>query len=66
MGMVFSPSKKTVVDFYADAYFAGQWKGICDSKTELENQKLDIFTKSLQGELFVRISKLLQGWQDFR
>ena len=24
-GLVFNPSKKLVVDFYADAYFAGLW-----------------------------------------
>ena len=31
-------------------------------KTESENQKADIFTKVLQGEIFVRIRKLLCGW----
>ena len=29
--------------------------------TESENQKSDIFTKGLQGEIFVRIRKLLPG-----
>ena len=29
---------------------------------ESENQKADIFTKGLQGQIFVRISKLLCGW----
>ena len=27
-----------------------------------ENQKADIFTKGLQGQIFVRIRKLLCGW----
>ena len=31
-------------------------------KIESENQKADIFTKGLQGQIFVRISKLLCGW----
>ena len=31
-------------------------------KTESENQKADIFTKVLQGEIFVSIRKLLCGW----
>ena len=31
-------------------------------KIESENQKADIFTKGLQGELFVRIRKLLCSW----
>ena len=31
-------------------------------KTESENQKADIFTKGLQGEIFVSIRKLLCGW----
>ena len=31
-------------------------------KIESENQKADIFTKGLQGEIFVRISKLLCSW----
>ena len=30
-------------------------------KIESENQKADIFTRGLQGEIFVRISKLLCG-----
>ena len=34
-------------------------------KIESENQKADIFTKGLQGELFARIRKLLCGWQEF-
>ena len=29
---------------------------------ESENQKADIFTKGLQGQIFVRIRKLLCGW----
>ena len=29
---------------------------------ESKNQKANIFTRSLQGELFVRIRKLLCGW----
>ena len=31
-------------------------------KIELENQKSDIFTKGIQGQIFVRIMKLLCGW----
>ena len=31
-------------------------------KIESENQKADIFTKGLQGQIFVRIRKLLCGW----
>ena len=31
-------------------------------KIESENQKADIFTKGLQGEIFVRIRKLICGW----
>ena len=32
------------------------------SKIESENQKADIFTKGLQGQIFVRIRKLLCCW----
>ena len=31
-------------------------------KIESENQKADIFTKGLQGQIFVSIRKLLCGW----
>ena len=31
-------------------------------KIESENQKADIFTKGLQGQIFVSIRKLLWGW----
>ena len=31
-------------------------------KIESENQKADIFTKGLQGQIFVRIEKLLCVW----
>ena len=31
-------------------------------KIESENHKADIFTKCLQGQIFVRIRKLLCGW----
>ena len=31
-------------------------------KVESENQKADIFTNGLQGQIFVRIRKLLCGW----
>ena len=31
-------------------------------KIKSENQKADIFTKGLQGQIFVRIRKLLCGW----
>ena len=31
-------------------------------KIESENQKADIFTKGVQGQIFVRIKKLLCSW----
>ena len=31
-------------------------------KIESENQKADIFTKGLQGQIFVMIQKLIYGW----
>ena len=31
-------------------------------KIESENQKAEIFTKGLQGQIFARIRKLLCGW----
>ena len=31
-------------------------------KIESENQKAEVFTKGLQGKIFVRIRKLLRGW----
>ena len=31
-------------------------------KIESENQKADIFTKGVQGQIFVKIRKLLCGW----
>ena len=31
-------------------------------KIESENQKAEIFTKGLQGQIFVSIRKLLCGW----
>ena len=31
-------------------------------KIESENQKSDIFTKGLQGQIFVRIRKFICGW----
>ena len=34
-------------------------------KIKSENQKADIFTKGLQGQIFVRIRKLLCGWEAF-
>ena len=37
-------------------------KQIVIRKIESENQKADIFTKGLQGQIFVRIRKLLCGW----
>ena len=41
-------------------------RGFVIRKVESENQKADIFTKGLQGQIFVRIMKLLCGWQAFR
>ena len=35
-------------------------------KIDSENQKTDIFTKGLQGKIFVNIRKFLCGWQAFR
>ena len=35
-------------------------------KIKSENQKADIFTKGLQDQIFVRVRKLLCGWQAFR
>ena len=37
-------------------------KGFVIRKIESENQKADIFTKGLQGEIFVRIKDLVCGW----
>ena len=37
-------------------------KEILSRKIDSENQKADIFTKGLQGEIFVRIRKLLCCW----
>ena len=37
-------------------------KGFLIRKIKSENQKADIFTKGLQGEIFVSISKLVSGW----
>ena len=34
-------------------------------KTKSENQKADIFTKGLQGGLFLSVIKLICGCQDF-
>ena len=31
-------------------------------KIKSENQKADIFTKGLQGQIFVKIGRLLCGW----
>ena len=31
-------------------------------KIESENQKADIFTQGLQGQIYVRISKFICGW----
>ena len=31
-------------------------------KIESENQKADVFTKGVQGQIFVKIRKLLCGW----
>ena len=35
-------------------------------KIKSENLKADIFTKGLQGQIFVRIRKLICGWNGFR
>ena len=35
-------------------------------KIEAENQKADIFNRGLQGEIFLRIRKLICGFETFR
>ena len=53
-------SKKIAVKYHCFSKYAG--KEFVIQKMELENQKADIFTKGLQGQIFVSISKLLCGW----
>ena len=53
-------SKHIVVKYHWFIQHVGKEFVIC--KIESENQKADIFTKGLQGQIFVRIRKLLCHW----
>ena len=53
-------SKQTAVKYHWFREHSG--KVFVTQKIESENQKSNIFTKGLQGKLFVRIRKLLCGW----
>ena len=55
-----SSSKHIAVKYHWSRQHVG--KEFVIRKIESENQKADIFTKGLQGEIFVRISKLLCSW----
>ena len=53
-------SKHIVINYHWFRQHVG--KEFVIQKIESENQKADIFTKGLQGQIFVRIRKLLCGW----
>ena len=53
-------SKKIAVKYHWFRQHVG--KEFVIRKIESENQKADIFTKCIQGQIFVRIRKLLCGW----
>ena len=53
-------SKHIAVKYHWFRQYVGEAFAI--RKMESENQKADIFTKGLQGQIFVRIRKLLCGW----
>ena len=55
-------AKSKHIDFKYHSFRKHFGKEFLIRKIESENQKADIFTKVLQGELFVRIRKLLCGW----
>ena len=66
--MTTSPRKTPTskhIDFKYDWFSQHVGKGFFIRKIESESQKAYIFTKVLQGELFVRIRKLLYSWQAF-
>ena len=53
-------SKQIAVKYHWSKHHVGKESVIW--KIESENQKKDIFTKGLQGQIFLRIKKLLCGW----
>ena len=53
-------SKHISVKYHCFRQHIGNGFLIC--KIESENQKADIFTKGLQGQIFVRIRKFQCGW----
>ena len=53
-------SKQIAVKYHWFRQNAG--KGFVIRKIKSENQKADISTKGLQGQIFVRIRKLLCSW----
>ena len=53
-------SKHIAVKYHLFGQHVG--KGFLIWKIESENQKVDIYTKGLQGQRFVNIWKLLCGW----
>ena len=53
-------SKHIAVKYHCFRHHVG--KGFVIRKIESENHKTDIFTKVLQGRIFVRIRNLLCGW----
>ena len=54
------PSKHISVNYHLFGQHVGEEFVI--RKIESENQKADIFTKGLQGEIFVRIRKFICSW----
>ena len=53
-------SKQIVVNYHWFRQHVG--KEVLIWKIESENQNADILTKGLQGQIFIRIRKLLCGW----
>ena len=61
----FSPTSKQIAVKYH--WFRQRFgRGFVIWKIKSENQKVHIFTKGLQGQIFLRIRKLLCGWYEFR
>ena len=58
--MMTPSSKQIAVKYHWFRQHVG--KEIMIRKIESENQKADVFTKGLQGQIFVRIRKLLCGY----
>ena len=58
--MMTPTSKHISVKYHWFGQYVG--KEFLIQKIESENQKTDIFTEGLQGEIFVRIRKLLCSW----